>query len=69
LVPKLTKWAFGLMIVHMFTTFGPLLFLPAVSWQFFGVPTLEGQYILKNIVLVAMGFAVYKMHILKRVNM
>lgn len=66
LFPKLTKWAFGLMLAQMFTTFGPLLFLPSVSWQMFGVPTLEGQYILKNIVLIAMGFAVYRLYVLKK---
>jgi uncharacterized membrane protein YphA (DoxX/SURF4 family) len=55
LMPKLTKPAFYLMLIQMFTTFGPLLFLPQASWQSFMVPTLAGQYILKNLVLVALG--------------
>lgn len=59
LFPKLTKWAFWLMLVQMFTTFGPLLFLPLISWQSFAVPTLEGQYIIKNLALVALGLNIY----------
>lgn len=66
LFPKVTKWAFGLMIVQMFTTFGPLVFLPAVSWQTFGVPTLVGQYILKNAVLVAMAYAILRLDVLRK---
>ncbi len=58
LFPRLTRFAFWLMMVQMFTTFGPLVFLPAVSWQSFAVPTIEGQYIIKNVVLVALAFAV-----------
>jgi uncharacterized membrane protein YphA (DoxX/SURF4 family) len=63
LFPKLTKWAFILLVVQMFTTFGPLLFLPEASWQkFLLVPTLEGQYILKNVVLIALGSMIYTLH-------
>ena len=42
-----------LLLIHMFTTFGPLVFLPEETWQKFMVPTLEGQYIIKNFVLIA----------------
>jgi uncharacterized membrane protein YkgB len=56
LFPKYTKIAFYIMMVQMFTTFGPLLFLPDASWQSFLVPTLAGQYIIKNLVLVALAF-------------
>ncbi|HVY68145.1 MAG TPA: hypothetical protein VHA30_04610, partial [Patescibacteria group bacterium] len=38
-----------LLAVHLLTTFLPLLLLPAVTWQGFLVPTLEGQYIIKNV--------------------
>lgn len=59
LFPKLTKVAFWLMMVQMFTTFGPLLFLANETWQtFLLVPNLEGQYILKNFVLLALGYSV-----------
>lgn len=47
-----------LFAIHMFTTFGPLVILPAASWSAFGVPTLEGQYILKNFALMASVLAI-----------
>lgn len=42
-----------LLLIHMITTFGPLVFLPSETWQTFMVPTLEGQYIIKNLVIIA----------------
>ncbi|HEY4507807.1 MAG TPA: hypothetical protein VJJ47_02965 [Candidatus Paceibacterota bacterium] len=45
--------AIPLLFVHMATTLGPLLLLPEVTWTGFMVPTLEGQYIIKNVLLVA----------------
>ncbi len=63
LFPKLTKPALILLIIQMFTTFGPLLFMTESTWQTFPfVPTLEGQYIIKNLVLVALGYLIYVLH-------
>ena len=46
--------------------FGPLIFLPEVTWQkFLMFPTLEGQYILKNVALLALGYIVYVIHVEK----
>jgi uncharacterized membrane protein YkgB len=59
LFKKTTKFAFILMLVQMFTTFGPLIFLPEATWQSFMVPTLVGQYIIKNLVLVALGYIIF----------
>ena len=42
-----------LLFIHMITTFMPLFILPAVTWSAFMVPTLEGQYIIKNLVIIA----------------
>jgi uncharacterized membrane protein YkgB len=43
-----------LLIVQMFGTVTPLFFFPEETWTRFPIaPTLEGQYIIKNIVLVA----------------
>lgn len=54
LVPRATKLVFVLFVVHMITTAGPLLFLPQATWDsFLVVPTLTGQYIIKNLVLIA----------------
>lgn len=64
LFPRLTKLAFWLMLVQMLTTFGPLMFLPNATWQtFLLVPTLEGQYIIKNLALTALGYGVYEIAI------
>jgi uncharacterized membrane protein YkgB len=43
-----------LLIVQMLGTITPLFLFPAETWvRFPVVPTLEGQYIIKNVVLVA----------------
>ena len=47
-----------LLLVHMITTFGPLVLLPSETWQRFLVPTLEGQYIIKNLVIIATGIGI-----------
>jgi uncharacterized membrane protein YkgB len=47
-----------LLFIHMITTFGPLLLLPSETWSGFMVPTLEGQYIIKNLVIIAAAVGV-----------
>jgi len=42
-----------LLFLHMVTTVMPLVFLPSETWTAFMVPTLEGQYIIKNLALIA----------------
>jgi uncharacterized membrane protein YkgB len=42
-----------LLFIHMITTFLPLFVLPQDTWSGFLVPTLEGQYIIKNLALIA----------------
>lgn len=61
LIPRATRVVIPLLIIHMITTFGPLVLLPSVSWSAFMVPTLVGQYIIKNLVIVAaaMGIAAH----------
>jgi uncharacterized membrane protein YkgB len=46
-----------LLLVHMITTAGPLFLLPSETWQRLLVPTLEGQYIIKNLVIIATGIS------------
>lgn len=41
-----------LLFFHMVTTVMPLFFLPTITWTYFMVPTLEGQYIIKNLVII-----------------
>ncbi len=56
LIPKATRLVFILFILHMITTFLPLVCLPEVTWQKPFVPTLEGQYIIKNLALISVAF-------------
>jgi len=57
LVPGLERLAILLLIPHMITTVLPLILLPAVTWQSWFVPTLEGQYIIKNIIIIALALS------------
>jgi uncharacterized membrane protein YkgB len=49
------RWAVGLLSFHMVTTVLPLAFLSSMTWSAPFVPTLEGQYIIKNVVIVALA--------------
>ncbi|WP_411147054.1 hypothetical protein [Streptomyces sp. x-80] len=42
---------------HMAGTFAPLVLFPGETWKSLGVGTLEGQYILKNVVLISAALA------------
>ncbi len=53
------RGVFVLFIFHMIGTFMPLFFLPEFTYKIAPLaPTLEGQYILKNVVFVAAGWTV-----------
>ena len=57
-----------LLVIHMVTTMMPLFILPHVVWQSAFVPTLEGQYILKNIVIIAAAIAIAgNLHPMKKI--
>jgi len=58
LFPRTTKYGVMILIPHMFTTLLPLFLLPTMVWQQALVPTLAGQYIIKNIVIVALALSV-----------
>lgn len=58
LIKGLERVVIPLLFIHMITTFGPLVFLPGETWQSFMVPTLEGQYIIKNVVLIAAAIGI-----------
>ena len=47
-----------LLFIHMITTFLPLFLVPEATWQAFMVPTLEGQYIIKNLVIIAAAIGI-----------
>ncbi len=58
LIKGMERVVIPLLFIHMITTFGPLIFLPSETWQKFMVPTLEGQYIIKNAVLIAAAIGI-----------
>jgi len=55
LLPKLERLTFAVMGFHFVTTIMPLFILPAITWSAFLVPTLTGQYIIKNAALLGLG--------------
>ncbi|MEN9622014.1 MAG: hypothetical protein RLZZ67_448 [Candidatus Parcubacteria bacterium] len=59
IIPKMEKIAFILLIPHMITTILPLFLLQQVMWTGFLVPTLEGQYVIKNVVIIALAVMVF----------
>ena len=58
LIPRLERLIFALLIFHLATTVMPLLLLPEITWDGFLVPTLVGQYIIKNILLLAIELVI-----------
>lgn len=53
LVRGLERLAILMLGLHLITTAMPLVLLPQIAWQGFMVPTLEGQYMIKNILILA----------------
>jgi len=58
LIPNWERIAIALLVPHMITTFMPLVLLPGLTWQGFFAPTLEGQYIIKNLIIVGLAFSI-----------
>jgi len=57
LFPRFTRVAVALMLAHMAMVCSPLILMPAEAWQSFMVPSLEGQYIIKNLALIAVALS------------
>ena len=58
LVPRFTRLALGLLLLHVGTTVLPLFVLPEIAWQHGLVPSLEGQYIIKNVLILAAAMSI-----------
>lgn len=58
LFPAAVRIVMPFLGIHMVTTILPLFLLPTIGWQAPFVPTLEGQYIIKNVVLIALACVV-----------
>jgi uncharacterized membrane protein YkgB len=58
LIPRLERVTFLFLFFHLTTTVMPLFILTDVTWQGFLVPTLIGQYIIKNVALLAIELVI-----------
>ncbi len=58
IIPRLERLAIALLIPHMIMTVLPLILLTTVTWQGFMTPTLEGQYIIKNLAIIALAMGI-----------
>ncbi len=65
-IKGLERIVIPLLLVHLITTLMPLFLLTSITWSGFLIPTLEGQYIIKNVLIIAaaMGIAAH-LHVLK----
>jgi predicted permease len=56
---KFLRLTLLLLFLQMMGTFSPLIFFPSETWTYFPyAPSLEGQYIIKNLVLLGAGIVV-----------
>ncbi len=58
LVSGAERLVMALLALHLVTTCLPLILLPQITWAGFLAPTLEGQYIIKNILIIALAFVI-----------
>lgn len=58
LIRGLERASIALLMIHMIMTILPLFVLPQITWQGFLTPTLEGQYIIKNLVIIATAIGI-----------
>lgn len=60
LFQKTTRFAIALLFLQMMGTFMPLVFLPEITFQQnnYLLPTLEGQYIIKNLMVISASLAI-----------
>ncbi len=58
LIRGMERVAVAFLAIHLITTVLPLMLLPQVTWQGLFAPTLEGQYIIKNVLIIALAFVI-----------
>ena len=58
LIPHVERLAILLLAIHMITTILPLFLLPDLTWASSFVPTMEGQYIIKNVLIIALAMGI-----------
>jgi uncharacterized membrane protein YkgB len=58
LFPKATRIVIPLLLIHMAVVCAPLVLIPDYVWARAFVPNLEGQYIIKNVVIIAVAIGI-----------
>ena len=58
LIPHFERFAIFLLALHMISTVLPLFMLRDMVWASPFVPTLEGQYIIKNVLIIALAIGI-----------
>jgi uncharacterized membrane protein YkgB len=58
LFPKATRIVIPLLFIHIVIVCSPLLLVPELAWSRPFVPTLEGQYIIKNLAIAALAIGI-----------
>ncbi|HEX6523457.1 MAG TPA: hypothetical protein VF070_26165 [Streptosporangiaceae bacterium] len=58
LIPALTWLSVALLVIHMGIVTSPLVIVANVAWTHPLVPTLEGQYIIKDLAIIALAFGI-----------
>ena len=58
LIPQATRIVIALLFIHMAVVCSPLILVPEHTWSAPFVPNLEGQYIIKNIALIAVAVGI-----------
>ena len=58
IIPGKERVAIVLFFIHMVMTVLPLFILRGEVWSYMFVPTLEGQYIIKNLALIACALTI-----------
>lgn len=58
LIPRATRVVIPLLFIHLAVVCSPLVLVPEQIWTRPFVPDLEGQYIIKNIALVAIAIGI-----------
>lgn len=58
LIPKATRVVIPVLFIHMLIVCSPLILVPHLAWTHLFVPSLEGQYIIKNVALIAVAIGI-----------
>lgn len=58
LFPKLTRVVLPLLLIHIIVVCSPLFLVTNLAWTKPFVPSLEGQYIIKNLAITALAIGV-----------